>query len=278
MMARNSEIYDQEWRKAAVLVPADFKGLLAFRQFRLSSHGEYLSTTPGVVLAVRPPEAEDEFTLRSFFKNFNWVSRSNIAFCSINPKPHPVPSRSCTCGFYASYSSSIIYNPDHLTNPAYCFGAIRMYGENLPLAQNGLRSSGADVAGLLFRPQSRKLPNMSSYLHRLSQEGVYTTFSAKEFLRHFPDASYRDFLGFDPVQRLADLRLLTFESRSKSVGLKDNDYSSKFCRPLRPEMTDRIPVPAEDTDVSRAFEISLKPEYRPGGLLYRHPLLEAWGE
>jgi hypothetical protein len=279
-MASEPGGYDREWRDASKLVPADFQGLLAFRQFKLTTAVDFDRGDSKVLGSVEtlPPFADD-FTLRSIFNWENWRPRGNSAHCNADQEPHPIPSLRCTCGYYASYSSTIIYNPELLRRKDHCFAAVRMYGVGLPLAQNGLRSSGADVDGVLFWPGSRSLPSVQRFMERLTKENIFYTFSAKSFIQRFPDAPYQDILGFDPVQRLAQLRLLRYEQRTLDIKAdywRGFNYSSKFCRTIRPEMLDRTFMPAEDTHILRAFEVFLKPEYRPGGRLYVHPLLDVW--
>lgn len=273
----NFEDYDREWREACRIVLADFHGLLGFRQFKLSPSAD---VDPSDLAKLAHPRFEDDFTLRSFYGRENWKPRGNRAHCIRNIVPHPIASRTCTCGYYASYSSSIIYDPSKLGHKQYCFAAVTLYGENLPPAQNGLRSTGADVAGILFSQSSRHLPSVQSFMRRLVKEGIYHTFSASAFIKKFPDQSYEDVIGFDPVQRIAERRVEIFEHlpRNQPPGhWRTVDYSDKFCRILRPEMLDRIEVPAKDTDKLKSYEVFIKPEYRPGGRLYRHPLLEVWG-
>lgn len=256
---------DQEWRKAAILVPAGFRGLQAFRQFKLSEF-------KGIAQFV------DDFILTSVSSQHRWQPRDNVAQCNLS-LPHDVPARSCTCGFYGSYSSQIIYQPENLKNPLYCFAATRMYGENLPFAQNGLRSGGADVNGILFHPQSKHLPGVGALMRRLDKEGIYHTESATQFLRKFPDDSYKDILGFDPLERVGQLTKVIFDKLPYDNGCDhwmSFHYSSYFCRPLHPEMLVYRELHELRTDRRVALEVSIRPEYRPGGTHYRHPLLEVW--
>lgn len=264
----------REWQQASRLVVADFKGLLAFRQFKLSA-----TVDEEMRDWSRRTRFHDDFTLRALFNDENWRPRDNRARCHSRKPPHPVPSLNCTCGYYASYSSSIIYRPDKLGHKYYCFAAIRMYGENLPLAQNGLRSSGADVAGILFSRDSLGLPSVQNFIKQLVKEDIFYTFSAREFLRRFPDQSYADVLNFDPVKRWGEHRHLGREPRPYT-GARDHwetiDYSEIFYRPVRPEMLLRRDLEEESTARDTYYEVTIKPEYRPGGLLYQHPLLEVW--
>jgi hypothetical protein len=270
--------YDRDWRLASRVVLADFRGLLAFRQFKLTTDGD-------VYRAYQPMEYhakfDDDFTMRSIFQRENWRPTGNRAHCNVSDDPdHPVPSRDCGCGYYGSYSSSIIYHPDDLRNPLYCFAAVRMYGKDLPLAQNGLRSSGADVVGVLFHPAGRKLKQVNSLMLRLDKEGIFHTFSAKAFLRQFPDQSYTDLLGFDPIARLAGLHHICSEMRPERSPdhWQTIKYSHKLYRPIRSGMLLRRDLPGDDRDKITMYEVYLKPEYCPGGRLYRHPLLEVWDE
>lgn len=225
------------------------------------------------------PKFEDEFSLASIFSHYNWRPQDNVARCTAKKEAHFVPGRTCSCGFYASYSSSIIYHPEMLEKKDYCFGAVRMYGEDLPMCQNGLRASGANVAGLLFSPASLEMATVQNLLERLVKEDIFFTSSAEEFIKHFPDQNYKDIIGFDPVERIGDLQVRSYEYRPFTGGSDDwrkVDYDLKFCRLVRPEMLQREELPNESTETNTAFAVSLKPEYRPGGSLYRHPLIEAW--
>lgn len=254
-----------EWRQAAKVLPANFLGLQTFRQFRLQ--------------CTREPYFIDDFTLHSLSGRQAWRPRDNTAFCDAGGPPHMVADVCCSCGFYGSYSSSIIYLPRMLSNPMYCFAAVRQYGEYCTLAQNGLRSAGADVDGVLFNPRSLKLPAVQSFIRRLNSEGIFHTGSAIEFILKFPDQDYSALLGFDPIKRLAEKRQIIFESR-QFVGLPNHwtnrDYTNIFCRPVQHYMLDHKTLDRDPLAINSAFAISIKPEHRPGGSLYKHPLLEVW--
>lgn len=248
--------YDEEWRKASVTTFADFKGLLGFRQFRLTTNNfAHFGPYP----RPRIQHFTDDFTLASVFNTYTWRPRRNIASCSMHSDEHAAPKFNCTCGFYASYSSTIVYHSDKLLDRHFCFGAVRLWGDDLPLAQNGLRAAGANVDGLLLRPDSKGIDTFDKFLKRLKKEDIFYTFSAREFIRRFPDQSYSDLLKFDPIQRLANLSI------PNPIDMKTAEY--KFCRPLRDEMLMHHPI---------TKHLSIRPEYRPGGRLWKHPLLEVW--
>ena len=253
---------DPNWQKPVPVVNK-LQNNLAFRQWRLSTLVGESSRDIGT--AKTRPRLSGDFPLRAIHTGYNWTPSGNTAYCTSNKGSHPIPGFDCTCGLYCSYSSSIIYDPAKLGQRLYCFGAIRVQREGSVFCEYGIRAKRADVAGILFHPVDRTNTNVQNLMRRLDAEFIPHTFSAREFLKLFPDPDYGNLLKFDPVQRLAEFRYL-HEGPGQWY---DSNLDDEFARPVRREM-----LQAEE--FVGHVEISVRPEYRPGGRLYRHPLLEVW--
>lgn len=253
---------DPNWQKS-VSVADKLRSNIGFRQWRLSTLAGESACDLGT--SKTRPKFSDDFTLRSIHTGYNWSPTGNSVHCTSDKRPHAMPGFHCTCGLYCSYSSTIIYDPGKLGLRLYCFGAVRVLGEGSVYCEYGMRAAHADVAGILFHPVDRLNTTVQGLMRRLDAEYIPHTFSAREFITLFPDRDYSRILKFDPVQRLSEFGFI-HEGRGQWF---DKNLDEEFARPVSREML-------QTRRVGEYLEISIKPEYRPGGRHYRHPLYEVW--
>lgn len=252
---------DENWQKPFPVVNK-LQNNIGFRQWKLST---LVGESPRDIGTIKTRPRFGDFPLRAIHTGYNWSPTGNTVYCTSDKNPHVMPGFDCTCGLYCSYSSSIIYDPGKLGQRLYCFGAIRVVREGSVFCEYGIRAARADVAGILFHPVDRTNTNVQNLMRRLDVEYIPHTFSASEFLSLFPDPDYRSILNFDPVKRLSEFRYI-YEGRGQWY---DNNLDEEFARPVRREML-------QARDLAEYVEVSIKPEYRPGGRRFLHPLLEVW--
>jgi hypothetical protein len=253
---------DPNWQEP-VSVARKLQSHIGFRQWKLSTLAGESSRDLGTPKT--RPKFSDDFTLRSIHTGYNWSPTGNTVHCTSDKRPHAMPGFHCTCGLYCSYSSTIIYDPGKLGMRLYCFGAVSVPSRGSVFCEYGIRAARADVAGILFHPIDRRNTTVQSLMRRLDAEYIPHTFSAREFIALFPDRDYKNILPFNPVKRLSEF-IFIYEGRGQWF---DKNLDEEFARPVYREMLQTRPF-------GEYLEISIKPEYRPGGRLFRHPLLEVW--
>ncbi|GAC1369698.1 MAG: hypothetical protein NVSMB39_1780 [Candidatus Saccharimonadales bacterium] len=257
---------DPYWQKP-VEARDKLRSYIGFRQWKLST---LAGESPRDIGTYKTrPKFSDDFTLRSIHVGYNWVPAGNVAYCNWNQRPHVVPGADCICGLYCSYSNTTIYDPGSLGWRLYCFGAVSVAGPSAGsvFCEFGIRAARADVVGILFQPADRLNTNVQSLMRRLDAEYIPHTFLAREFLSLFPDQNYEGILQYDPVKRLGEFAYI-YEGRGDWF---DKNIKEEFARPVSREMLQARPL-------GEYMEITIKPDYRPGGRFWRHPLYEVWPE
>jgi hypothetical protein len=128
----------------------------------------------GTVTGVRKFDVTPDGKLTSLFGFLGqaWNPGDNTATCSLNPFPHTVASRNCTCGFYAYFAKQRSHYHGDVE------GIIEAHGR-VTMGSKGFRASHARIVALI-RPDLQRAPrSLVEWLVR--RQGVSGNFGASLF-------------------------------------------------------------------------------------------------
>lgn len=170
---------------------------------------EERQVVPGALRGYRQWFVEPGVILKAMNFPYHWTRGPNLAICQnqflhFNEPKHQVPTRSCTCGFYALHGPAELNTGPHVN---IVNGVIKAYG-NVVLGTQGFRAQYAEVEALVARGGGLLLREA---LAQVYQVPVFPTWN--ELLEQFPPIPVGELLEQEPAATPPPITAAQFRQR-----------------------------------------------------------------